>query len=85
MRWIDPADFTLQFGDRVVVADEGATWLGEVVVAPSQIVEVPDLGTLPHVVRRAEPAEWPPEPAHAGATLLQSLGLPPDATSRPDA
>jgi len=82
VRWIDPAGFTHQIGDRVVVGDRGVEWLAEIVVGPFKVVEAPDLGVLPRVARRADPADWPPEPTHAGATLLQSLGLPPEAASR---
>ncbi|MCC6176481.1 MAG: hypothetical protein IT305_14335 [Chloroflexi bacterium] len=58
---------------------DGITWLGEVVVAPSDVVEwPPDLGdeTPRAVVERvARPEEWPAAPETAGLRLLRALGL----------
>ena len=56
-------------------------WVGEVVVAPEQVVEAAPLGALPRVLCLARHDERPPARAEgAGLHLLRSLGLPEPAT-----
>ena len=89
LRFADAGTLPLSPGDWVVVdgadaeghAGAGDAWVGEVVVAPEQIVEAASLGTLARVARLAEPDERPPARTEgAGLTLLRSLGLPDAAT-----
>ena len=88
LQYADAGDLPLAPGDWVVVDSarvsevEGGpgapdTWVGEVVIAPEQLVEAAPLGTLPRVLRLASPAERPPARTEgAGLHLLRSLGLP---------
>lgn len=81
VRWVEPGSFALAHGDRVLIQENGAEWLAEVVVAPERLVEWPDLAPLPTVIRRALPTEWPAVAPTDGRRLLESLGLPPDLLS----
>lgn len=84
--WALPGDLDLALGDRVSVLVPCHELLGEVVVPPAQIVELPDSfasGQVPVVMRRATVAEWPAPPVTAGRRLLDSLGLAPDLLARP--
>lgn len=83
VRWVEPGRFVLAQGDRVLVQEHGAEWLAEVVVAPERLVEWPELASLPTILRRALPAEWPAAAPTDGRRLLESLGLPPDVLSPP--
>ena len=83
--WALPGDLDLALGDRVSVQTPGDEWLGEVVVPPDLLIEVPDTfatGQVPIVMRRANEDEWPDPPETEGRRLLDSLGLPPDAMGR---
>ena len=83
--WKLTGDLDLALGDRVSVQTPGDEWLGEVVVPPDRLIEVPDTfatGQPPIVMRRADDGEWPDPPETEGRRLLDSLGLPPDAMGR---
>lgn len=74
--YADPSGLDLEVGDRVVIVEAGRERVGEVVVAPRQVLESALLGPLPRVVRRARPDEWPARRVEgAGAVLLRSLEL----------
>ena len=83
--YADAGRLALGVGEWVVVADGPAERVGEVVIAPSQVVESVLAGPLPRVVRRARPDERPLPSAGAGAALLRSLGLPAWAVEPPAA
>ena len=83
----DAVSLALALGDWVVVeplardaaADE--PWVGEVVVAPEQVVEAAPLGPLARVARPADAGERPPARTEgAGLRLVSSLHLPDWAT-----
>ena len=78
LRWVEPGQIALALGDRVVVRDADAEWLGEVVVTADRLVEWPDLDDLPVVSRREADDEWPRPAATDGGRLLESLGLSPE-------
>ena len=75
--YADPSGLDLEVGDGVVIVEAGRERVGEVVVAPRQVLESALVGPLPRVVRRARPDEWPAGRVDgAGAALLRSLNLP---------
>lgn len=85
LRFADAGALPLAPGDWVVVDEADAEgrpgagdgWVGEVVVAPEQIVEAASFGTLPRIARLAHPDERPPARTEGtGLVLLRSLGLP---------
>lgn len=82
LRWVQPGLFALQYGDRVVVHDGDADWLGVVVIPPEQLLEWTDPASLPVVARLAEDADWPAAPVRAGRRLLESLALAPELLAR---
>lgn len=92
LRHVDAGSLRLVPGDWVLVAPDGAdspvggAWIGEVVVAPEQVVEAATAGPLPRVERLATSRERPPARTEgAGLRLLRSLGLPAWATASPSA
>jgi hypothetical protein len=85
LRFADAGSLPLMPGDWVVVEVVGGTpgepWVGEVVVAPEQVVEAVPLGMLPRILRPAGVGERPPARTEgAGLRLLRSLDLPDSAT-----
>ena len=85
LRFADAGTLALVSGDWVIVEDPGGPWVGEVVVAPEQVVEAQPLGPLARVLRPAEAAECPAARTEGiGLDLLRSLGLP-DWAARPGA
>ena len=74
--WADAGGVALEVGEWVVLSTDGGDHVGEVVVAPSQVIDSVLDGPLPPVVRRARTEERPRTGAGYGATLLHSLGLP---------
>jgi hypothetical protein len=76
--WVDPGSFEAQTGDRVAVKDGEETWVGEVVVPATRVLEWTDDASRPTIVRRATDAEWPDPAETDGRRLLASLGLPPE-------
>lgn len=86
--WVQPGPFALEQGDRVVVREGDAEWVGEVVVPPNRLIEWPMPGEWPHpaarpvIVRRAADEAWPVPPVTAGRRLLESLALPPELLAR---
>lgn len=82
LRYARPGRLDVRVGDWVVVESQaGEGWVGEVIVAPEQLVESPPMNTLPTVARLARPDERPPARAvGAGLSLLDSLGMPEWAT-----
>ena len=67
----------LERGTRVVVQDADHEWLGEVVMLPGLLLEVPVIPSLPYLVRAVnEDDGWPVSPDRAGRALLEGLGLP---------
>lgn len=75
--YVDPGSLTLSPGEWVVFADEQGERLGQVIIAPEQVVESAVAGPLPPVLRHARPEERPASHATtAGSVLLGSLGLP---------
>ena len=92
LRHVDAGSLPLVPGDWVVVAPDGAdspagrAWIGEVVVAPEQVIEAATVGPLPRVERLATSRERPAARTEgAGLRLLQSLGVPAWATASPSA
>ena len=82
--YVDAGRLTLAVGEWVVVADPLGERIGEVVIAPSQILESVLTGPLPRVARRARPEERPaPSSGAGGASLLRSLELPAWAAEPP--
>jgi hypothetical protein len=77
--YADPGALSLAVGDWVVVAGCDGEHVGEVVVAPHQVVESAPAARLARVTRRARPEERPTAPSGAGAALLRSLELPASA------
>lgn len=85
IQWVSAGDLPLRVEQRVVVGDESGAWVGEVVVAPSQLVERSPAGVAAQVVRLAEPGEWPTTEPGAGSALLAGLGLPVGGSGGPRA
>ena len=84
LRFADAGSLSLAPGDWVVV-DRGEReiepWIGEVIVAPDQLVEAARLGDLPEILRLADAGERPPARVEGdGLRLLRSLELPDSAT-----
>jgi len=87
LHFADAGRLALVPGDWVVVDGPGAPWVGEVVVAPEQVVDAPPTvrapptGPLLRVLRPAGDVERPPARAEcAGLTVFRSLDLPDWAT-----
>lgn len=84
LRFADAGSLPLASGDWVLVdrGDGGSEpWVGEVVVAPEQLVEAAPLGDRPRILRLADVGERPPARSEgAGLRLLRSLDLPDSAT-----
>jgi hypothetical protein len=75
--YVDPGSLALTPGAWVVFADEQGERIGQVVIAPEQVVESAVAGSLPPVLRHARPEERPTtHVATAGSALLGSLDLP---------
>ena len=72
--YADPGGLSLAVGDWVVIAAPDGERVGEVVVAPHQVVECAPLPELPPVLRHARAEERPSGQSGAGAALLRSLG-----------
>ena len=84
LHFAEAGDVPLQVGDWVVVDGVASEpWIGEVIVAPEQIVEATPFGDLPRVLRPADATERPAARTEgAGLSVLRSLDLP-DWATRP--